>query len=218
MKSHGCLAHTAASAGTTRTAAHHRKHRQTVNKVPGCAGTERTLRHITSVAGCSSTRTRVMTMPRQAPPPGQTRISSGIVDHMVQRVGTDRSRVEADTRKEGEAATETMKPRSIQHKMTTRCNHRRVTAEVQRGPTPKSAGFPAAWCSRRERHQWAQVPGVFCERANTAAGRGTRAPALREWRGPNKARARPVDRRRLSGSANSQRTEANVVSDAHPRR
>ena len=55
-----------------------------------------------------------MTMPRQAPPPGQTRINSGIVDHMVQRVGTDSSRVEADTREEGQTATETMKPRSIQ--------------------------------------------------------------------------------------------------------
>ena len=132
------------------------------------------------------------------PPPGQTRINSGIVDHIVQRVGTDSSRVEADTREEGEAATETMKPRSIQQ-----CNHRRVTAEEQRGPTPKSAGFPAAWCWRRERHQWAQVPGVFCERANTAAGRGTRAPAVSEWRRPNKARARPLDRRMLSGSASS---------------
>ena len=45
--------------------------RQTVNKVPGCAGTERTRKHITSVPGCSSTRTRVITMPRQPPPPDQ---------------------------------------------------------------------------------------------------------------------------------------------------
>ena len=56
-----------------------------------------------------------MTLPHQAPPPGQNRINSGIVDHMVQFVGTDSSKVEADIREEGKAATETMKPCSIQH-------------------------------------------------------------------------------------------------------
>ena len=55
-----------------------------------------------------------MTMPRQPPPPGQTSINSGIVDLVVQHVGTDSLRVEANTREEGEAATETMKPCSIQ--------------------------------------------------------------------------------------------------------
>ena len=55
-----------------------------------------------------------MTMPRQPPPPGQARINSEIVDHVVQDVGTDGLRVKADTRQEGEAATETMKPCSIQ--------------------------------------------------------------------------------------------------------
>ena len=55
-----------------------------------------------------------MTMPRQPPPPGQTRINSGIVNHVVQHVGTDSLKVEADTGEEGKAATETMKPRSIQ--------------------------------------------------------------------------------------------------------
>ena len=68
--------------------------RQTVNKVPGCAGTERTLRHINPFrAGWSSTRTRVMTMPRQVPPPGQTRINSGMRPHgPARRDGCQRSR------------------------------------------------------------------------------------------------------------------------------
>ena len=44
---------------------------------------------------------------------------------------------------------------------------------------------------------WAQVPGVFSERAKEE-----RALAVREWRRPNKARGRPVEWR-LSGSASS---------------
>ena len=74
---------------------------------------------------------------------------------IVQRVGTDSSMVEADTREEGEAATETARSN---RGLTTRCNHRRVTAEEQRG-LQRGVG---------EERDTTQVPRACSERMETA--------------------------------------------------
>ena len=92
-----------------------------------------------------------MTMPRQRPAPGQTRIDSGIVDHVVRHVETDSSRVKTDTRKEGEGrdGDETVLDPRGDGQRDASIGGRQLPISVGRHQDLMDS--LTAWCWRRER-------------------------------------------------------------------
>ena len=127
---------------------------QTMGEVANWTGAERTRRHIASVPGCPSTCAWVVVMSGESPPSSHARIDAGVVNRSVEYVGTHNSWSEA-----------TLERRAR------RRQRRRSQARSKRGQTTLQPTTGDR--RRRDRHQWAHVPGVCSERVKTVAGSDT---------------------------------------------